>query len=178
MREVSNIIGDPWALGRTMNTLRLLFVFILLLAGGCAHEGLMRVTGSYPHTAPIKRCLQYWTSNFSTNATNHFYIGAAPLSDGTTVALAYWKEERTILEFSELAADAPKGAEIEAWIQDLRLDRDTVDTLEDVGGSNYLVTHRTWVDWMEQCLSRGRECVVLFEEARRFYPAEKIPDDI
>jgi hypothetical protein len=158
-----------------MNIARLLLILIPLVVG-CAHERLMHVSGPYPDSPSIKRCLQYWTSNYSTNAINHFYAGAAHLTDRSNVALVYWKEERTIIEFSDIGADAPKGAEKEAWIQDLRLDRDTVDTLEDVGGSNYLVPHRTWVDWMEQCLSRGREFIIPLGDARRLYPKEKISD--
>lgn len=69
-------------------------------------------------------------------------------------------------------------AEIEALNHPLRLDRDTVDMEDDIAGSNYLVTHRLWVDWMEQCLSRGREYVIRLDEARRLYPKKKIPDDI
>ena len=160
-----------------MNAVRLSYLFILL-AAGCTHERLMRVTGPYPDSPCVKHCLQYWTSNFSTNATNHFYVGVARPPGGFADALVYWKEERTILQYSELAADAPKGAEIEAWHHPLKLDRDTVDTPEAIGGSNYLETHRTWVDWMEQCLSRGREYVIPLEEARRLYPKQKIPDGI
>jgi hypothetical protein len=139
-------------------------------------EQLMRVVGPYPDSSSIKRCLLYWTANFSTNAANHFYVGATQPAGGFAEALVYWKEERTILDYSGLAEDAPKGAEIEAWRHPLKLDRDTVDTPEEIGGSNYLETHRTWLDWMDQCLSRGREYVISLDEARRLYPPEKIPD--
>jgi hypothetical protein len=136
------------------------------------------VSGPYPETTWIKRCLQNWTSNFSTNEVNHFYVGAVKPRRGWNDALVYWSEERTILDYSELRADAPKGAEIEALNHPLRLDRDTVDTEDDIAGSNYLITHRLWVDWMEQCLSRGREYVVKLDEAKRLYPKKKIPEDI
>jgi hypothetical protein len=133
-------------------------------------EGLARVVGPYPDSSSIRRCLQYWTANFSTNTINHYFVGAVQPEDGFPEALVYWKEERTILDYGGLVADAPIGTEIEAWHNPLRLDLDTVDTPEEIGGSSYLVTHRTWVDWMDQCLSRGREYVILLEEAKRFYP--------
>ena len=81
------------------------------------------------------------------------------------------------MDYSELAPD-PEGAEPLAWHHDLKLDRDTVDTKDDIGGSTYLVTHRLWVDWMGQCLSRGREYVITLEEARQRSPKRKIPNDI
>lgn len=81
------------------------------------------------------------------------------------------------MDYSERAPHS-EGAEAEAWHHDLRLDRDTVDAQDDIGGSTYLITHRLWVDWMEQCLSRGREYVITLEDARRLSPKSKIPDDI
>jgi hypothetical protein len=87
----------------------------------------------------------------------------------------YWKEERILLEYAELEADAPRGTEIQAFHHNLKLDRDTVDTPDDIDGSTYLETHATWVDWMEACLSRGREYVITLEEARRLSPKVKLP---
>ena len=81
------------------------------------------------------------------------------------------------MEYAELEADAPPGTEIFAFHHDLKLDRDTVDTPDDIGGSTYLETHRTWVEWMEGCLSRGREYVIILEEARRLSPKVKISDN-
>ena len=145
---------------------RVVFILIPLLAG-CAHD--LRVVGPYPETPMIKRCLVYWTSNFSTNAINHFYVGAVKPTGGSD-ALIYWKEERTIIEYDGLAPDAPRGAEIEAFRGTIKLDQDTVDTPDDIAGSTYLETHRTWVGWMEGCLSRGREYVIRLDEARRLSP--------
>jgi hypothetical protein len=133
-------------------------------------EQLMHVIGPYPDSPTVKRCLRYWTANFSTNAVNHFYVGAVQPQAGFPESLVYWKEERTILQYDGLAADAPKGTEIEALRNPLRLDLDTVDTPDEIGGSSYLVSHRAWVDWMEQSLSRGREYIISLEEAKRFYP--------
>ena len=160
-----------------MKSAQLLLLAILLLVG-CAHERVLRVTGPYPETNWIRPCLLYWTSNFSTNEVNHFYVGAVVPQGGFNDALIYWSEERTIMDYAELVPDAHEGAEIEAFHHNLKLDRDTVDTEDDIAGSNYLITHRLWVDWMEQCRSRGREYVISLEEARRLYPKKKIPDDL
>ena len=164
-------------LGQAVGSLRLPFLLIPFVVG-CAHERVLRVTGPYPDSPTIRRCLEYWTSNFSTNTVNHYYVGKVYPRGGFADALVYWKEERTILELCELKADAPEGAEAEAWHHTLKLDRDTVDTLDEIGGSNFVETHRTWVDWMEGCLSHGREYVIPLEEAGRLCPKKKIPDDI
>jgi hypothetical protein len=159
-----------------MNRNGFILLLILLLAG-CAHERVLRVSGPYPDSPWIKRCLQYWTSNFSTNEINHFYVGAVRPRGGTD-ALVYWSEERTIQDYIELSVAVlnESGHEMLAWHHSLKLDRDTVDTEEDIGGSSYLITHRVWVDWMEGCRSRGREYVIPLEEARGLYPKET-PDD-
>jgi hypothetical protein len=153
-----------------------LLVVLALCATGCAHRYL-HVVGPYPESPLIKRCLLYWTSNFSTNATNHFYVGRAKPARGWHDALVYWKEEREIIEYAELACDLPAGAEIFAFHHPLKLDRDTVDTEDEMFGSNYIETHRTWVEWMEQCLSRGREYVITLEEARQLSPKEDLRFD-
>ena len=155
-----------------MNRVRLLLSALLLLTG-CAHDRLARVTGAYPDTPCLRRCLAWYVSITSTNATNHFYVGA--LHGEPYDAFVYWKEERTILDYYELPPDS-EGKEALAWHHDLKLDRDTVDTQDDIGGSTYLITHRIWVDWMEQCLSHGRQCVITLDEAQRLYP-KKILDD-
>ena len=69
-----------------------------------------------------------------------------------------------IAALKELVADLQRRA-----VFDRRLGPQP-DTPEEIAGSTYLVTHRMWVDWMEQCLSRGREYVISLEEARRYYP--------
>ena len=159
------------------NTSRLLFLLAPLLTS-CANNRIMRVTGPYPDSPCVKRCLEYWTSNFSTNQINHFYVGKVHPRGGFADALVYWQEERTIIEYSELAPDAPKGAEIEAWHHPLKLDRDTVDTENDIEGSNYLETHRTWLEWMEPLLRHGREYVITLDQATQLFPKEKVPDGI
>jgi hypothetical protein len=135
------------------------------------------VVGPYPESPLIKRCLLYWTSNYSTNAVNHYYVGATKPSGGFCDAFVYWKEERTIIEYAELDPELPVGQEAMAFHHNLKLDRDTVDTDDDKAGSTYLETHRTWVDWMEGCLSQGREYVITLDEARRLSPKRNIQDD-
>jgi hypothetical protein len=153
--------------------MRAIIFILMLLFTDKLHAGdrLMHVVPSDFRSQSIMRCLDYYVAHFSPHATNHFYVGAVELDRGQLVrALVYWKEERTLLDYSELAADAPKGAEVEAWHHGLKLDRDTVDTEADIAGSTYLVTHRVWVDWMEQCISSGRPYCILLSDARGLFP--------
>ena len=149
-----------------------IFALIPLLAG-CAHIQTLDVkTASYK--APrLERELDFFVSNYSTHETNHFYVGATTINHGQLwSAWVYWKEERTLMTYEELSVDAPEGAEALAWTDhyDLKLDRDTVDTPEDGYGSMYLETHRQWVDWMEQCISKGKPYCVLKVDARKVFP--------
>jgi LysM repeat protein len=135
------------------------------------NEGPLHVTGPYPDSPTLRRCLEYWTSNFSTNAVNHYYAGAIkPHGNEYPEAWIYWKEERTLIEYDGLTPDAPAGAEIEAFRGTWQLDHDTVDTPEEINGSTYLETLPVWVDWMEGCISHGREYVIPLTEARRLSP--------
>lgn len=151
-----------------------LAVAVVLAGAGChtADEKLLHVTGSDFRSQRIERELNFYVANFSTYPTNHFYVGATEVDRGELVeALVYWKEARVLLPYGELAADAPNGTEIFAWQgHHLKLGRDTVDTGEDIGGSTYLETHRQWVDWMEQCIAKGKLYVVTTNEAVKLYP--------
>jgi len=131
----------------------------------------MHVVGSDFRSKWVQKELHYYTASHSSHPTNHFYVGAVEINHGGLVrALIYWKEERTLLDYTELSEDAPEGAESLAWHHRWKLDRDTVDMEQDIAGSNYLETHRQWVDWMEQCISRGRLYQVTMEDAKKLYP--------
>src|ERR1700677_4739286 len=130
--------------------MRKLFLLIPLLVG-CAHENVAYVKSSKFQSPRIERELKYYVASHSTNDTNHFYVGATEMKDHELIeAFVYWKEEQTLLSYSELDKNATDDHDAEAWGPPfgLKLGRDTVDTPEDIDGSNYLVTHRQWVDWM------------------------------
>jgi hypothetical protein len=154
---------------RTFALILSLFAFT-----GCASDHVMHVSQSDFQSKWIDRELRYYSSQFSSHPTNHFYVGALELDDGQLItAWVYWKEERTLLEYIELADDARDGVEILAWRHQLKLDRDTVDTEDDIGGSTYLVTHHQWVEWMDDCVTRGRPYCITMAEARRMYPLKE-----
>jgi len=151
------------------------FIIIAFFLVGCARNpdnGIMHVVDSDFRSQKIDRELKFYVANFSTHATNHFFIGATKLDHGQLVtALVYWKEPRILMDYGELTDDTPEGAEIFAWRgHHLKLGRDTVDTLKDGYGSTYLETHRQWVDWMEQCISKGKPYVITLDEATNLFP--------
>lgn len=120
----------------------------------------------------IERELNFYVAAHPLHATNHFYVGATKLDHGKLVeAIVYWKEERTLLPYSELNADATH--DIFAWQgHESKLDRDTVDTPDEIGTSNYLETHKQWTIWVEQCISNGKLYCVMRTDAQRSFPVE------
>ena len=154
--------------------MRVLILSVVFLMG-CARNadnGALHVVASNFRSPKIERELKFYVANFSTYSTNHFYVGPTKLDHGQLVtALVYWREPRIIMPYGELTDDTPEGGEIFAWQGDhLRLGRDTVDTNEAFGGSTYLETHRQWLDWSEQCISRGKLYVITLDEATNLFP--------
>ena len=149
--------------------MRTLLLPILLLTG-CAHPRAPQNASTTFHSPGIERCLKYWTAQFSTHASNHFYVCATDIDRGELVeAIVYWREGGRLLTYSEV----PRGAEAHAWRLRPKVDRDTVTTDEKVSGSNDVVPHRVWVRWMQQCVTSGKEYVVTLKAAMRAYPKPK-----
>ena len=151
--------------------MRALLLLIPLLAG-CAHPQPRQVAPAEFRSPGIERCLRYWTANYSGQATNHFYVYPTDLDQGDLVgALVYWREGGRLLDYSEM----PKGAEAKAWRLRPKVDRNAVLTDERIKGSNDLVAHRVWVDWVKRCITNGKEYVVSLQAARQAFPATGIP---
>jgi hypothetical protein len=160
----------------TINSGTALGLLGYLLMAGCVHKGpeFLHVTGPYSD-ASIERCLTYWTANYSTNAVKHYYAGACSPRGAFNDAFVYWKEERTLMDYAEPARDSDTrqlrpGEENFAFHHNLRLDKNTVDTGQEVSSSPGLETHRQWLDWMEPCLAKGKEYVITLAAARKLFP--------
>jgi hypothetical protein len=158
-------------IGRTLHSTRTLLLLIALLAG-CAHPQAQHEAPAAFHSPGIERCLRYWTAHFSGQATNHFYVYPTDLYQGDLVgALVYWREGGRLLDYSEM----PKGVEAQAWRLRPKVDRTAVLTDERIKGSNDLVAHRVWIDWVKRCITRGKEYVVTLKEATAAYPRAEDP---
>jgi hypothetical protein len=157
---------------RTAQALRALPLLLMPLLAGCAHNRPAQIDPASFNSPGMERSLQYWTANFSSHPTNHFYVYATELDRGDLVrALVYTREQGRILDYLE----EPKGAEALAWRLRPMVDRDVVLSDEKIGESNDLVPHRVWVRWMKQCISSGREYVVTSTEAAAAFPEAKGP---
>ena len=153
-------------IGRTLDSMRALLLLIPLLTG-CAHHHAPQIAPANFRSPGIERCLQYWTANFSADATNHFYVCATDVDRGDLVgALVYWKEGGRLLAYCEV----PKGEEAQAWRLRPKVDRTAVLTDEHISASNDLVTHRVWIGWVRRCIMRGKEYVVTLPEATALFP--------
>jgi hypothetical protein len=148
----------------------LIFIFAMAFcATGHSDDDLKKVVNSEFESPRLERSLNFFVAHYSSHATNRFYVGPIKIHEGMLVeALVYWKEERTLLTYTELIKGAPDSF---AWHgHALKLDRDTVDTGADIAGSTYLVTHRMWIEWMEQCISIGKLHKVTRKAARQAFP--------
>jgi hypothetical protein len=145
-------------------------LLLVLLLTGCAHHHAPPVASADFRSPGIERCLHYWTANFSSHTTNHFFLCPTDVDRGDLVeALVYWKEGGRLLDYCEM----PEGAEAQAWRLRPKVDRTAVVTDERITGSNDLVTHRVWVNWVRRCISSGKEYVVTLEEAKASFPEPK-----
>ena len=147
--------------------------FVMFLAififTNCADQNQLKVVEPYPDTANLKSCLEYWTSHFSNHAVNHYFVGKTNVPNGFAEVLIYWKEERQLIEYQNIDSMEP-GSEILSFHHSIKLDRDTVDTSEEIAGSTYVITHRNWIELMEQCIKIGKEHLVTIDEAKKFFP--------
>ena len=149
--------------------MRALLLLIPLLTG-CAHHHAPQVAPADFRSPGIKRCLQYWTANYSPHATNHFYVCATDVDRGDLVeALVYWKEGGRLLDYAEVS----KGAEPQAWRLRPKVDRNALLTDENISRSNDVVAHRVWVRWVRRCITSGKDYVVTLQEATASFPRSK-----
>ncbi len=148
-------------------------LLVVALVGGCAANRSWHSNSGDLGLPRIERELNFYVATHPLHESNHFFAYPTDFRHGEPVgAEVYWKEERTLLHYSELEPDATH--DIFAWSgHELKLDRDTVDTRDDIGGSSYLVTHRQWAESVERCISRGKEFSILKTDARRLFPDER-----
>jgi hypothetical protein len=152
-----------------MRKIKLLLFLILLTS--CAHNKPVVETVNF-RSPRIERELKYYVACNPLHKTNHFYIFPTQLDHGQLVeAQAYWWEEQTLLTYSELVPDGTH--DIEAWQgADLKLERDAVETEDEINGSSYIVTRDWWVGCMEKCISQGRPYQISLAEAQELFPHE------
>jgi hypothetical protein len=145
---------------------------ILFVVTGCVQNRPVQNSNSSLKSPRIERELNFYVATHPWHTTNRFFVYPTNFQHGRPIgAMVYWKEERTILRYNELEPDAVH--DVFAWRgREVKLDRDTVDTQEEIGGSDYLETHREWLEDIERCISRGKEFSILKADAQRSFPNE------
>jgi len=144
---------------------------VIVLMAGCLRDRASQRSFTLPR---IDRELNFYVAIHPLHTTNHFYVYQTDFRRGEPRrATVYWKEERTLLSYAELEADATH--DIFAWAgHDVKLDRDTVDTPDEIGGSNYLETHREWVDSVERCITKGKEFTFTKANAEHLFQNQQV----
>lgn len=149
----------------------ILLILALLFILGCA-DPYGDISGNF-YAPRVRKELSCFVATYSVYPTNHFFVGAISL-DQTNLdeALVYWQEDQIILLYDELVPSAEYG--VEAWRnREWKLCRDTVKTPDEINGSDYLITDDNWHDWTNQCISCGRQYIILKDNARHEFPNEE-----
>ena len=136
-------------------------------------EGMFRVSGGAFWSRWIESDLHFYVALSSEHPTNHFYVAAMSTEKGQLAdALVYWKEEQTILHWSDIAPSGRPGGEIFAWdIHDWKFGKDTLPPGRDRDGSTLpFVSHRVWKKWRDACVSKGKAYTITRKSAKRLFP--------
>jgi hypothetical protein len=151
---------------------KLLHVFVLFLLGAATcvsqEKVLRRVPVSEhsyyaPHVLPTLKKLVAQRGKVK---KNHFYVGRVEiLEGGYHSVLVYWKENQALVLWEPGRGSNSQGNPDPKFdLADSRryweLDKDVVPTLDDVGGSSFLITRKDARRWVRDCVRRGAQYVV------------------
>jgi hypothetical protein len=116
-----------------------------------------------PYVRPALRSL---VAQSGVNRRNHFYICRVEIFEGGyDHAWVYWRENRAIVLWEPFRGYNARGDSDQTYDlvfsrRYLRRDKDVVPTLEDVGGSSYLVTRQWWRETVRDCVQNGDRFVI------------------
>jgi len=121
----------------------------------------------HPYYAPnILPTLKELVARYGKAKRNHIYVGRVEvLEGGYNSVLVYWKENNALVlwepgsGFNRQGNPDPKydlANSRRYW----RLDKDVVPTLDDVGGSSFLITRQDARRWVRDCVRHGVRFVV------------------
>jgi hypothetical protein len=143
----------------------LLIFFILLTAATCVSQEkvVKRIpVGRHPYYAPnVLPALKELVAQHGRAKRNHLYVGRVEvLGGGYHSALVYWKENNALVLWEPGRGSNRQGNpeakyDLSASRRYWRLDKDVVPTLNDVGGSSYLITRQDAHRWVRDCIRNG-----------------------
>ncbi len=140
-----------------------LVVFILLSAPTWAQQQIVRRTSVLEH--PYYRrnvipALRELVASRGKTRTNHFFVGPVEeLDGGHSSVLVFWKENNALVLWESQRGFSGSGPDARYDLSQSRrywrLNKDVVPTLDDVGGSSFLITKRMARTWLRDCLRYG-----------------------
>ena len=116
-----------------------------------------------PHVLPALKKLVVQRGK---SKKNHFYVSRVEmLEGGYHSVLVYWKENQALVLWEPGRGSNPQGYPDPKFdLTDSKryweLDKDVVPTLDDVGGSSFLITRKDARRWVRDCVSYGARYVV------------------
>ena len=143
-------------------------MFVVFGVAGCLAQG-----GTYDDavkTASIYESPDYYdplpalkevVAEKAKSRRNTFYVSRVYFFDnGANHAMVYWKEGRALILWEPYLTGTERKHELVWSRRFLSLDKDVVPTLNDVGGSNYLVTREWARRTIQKCVRYGEKFVI------------------
>jgi hypothetical protein len=153
-----------------MNKACHLLLVVLLLAGTClSQQRIIRRTSVRNHPyyrANVLPALKELVAHRGKARRNHFYVGRVEaLENGYDSALVFWKENGAIVLWEPGRGSNRHGNpdgryDLRYSRRYWRLNKDVVPTLNDVGGSSFLITRQDARNWVRDCIRYGTRYVV------------------
>jgi hypothetical protein len=105
---------------------------------------------------PIKKLLADENKN---HRTQHFCVIGYQFSNGQ-VAWVHWVEEKRLILWEQSNESSAIETSLTHSRRDLKLNVDTVKTIDDINGSSYLVTRDWWQAVAKDCAKYGEKATV------------------
>lgn len=148
----------------------LLLIFSLLTAAPCFSQSkvVKRIPVSqHPYYAPnVLPALNELVAQYGRARRNHIYVGRVEvLESGYNSVLVYWKENNALVLWEPGRGSNRQGnpdprRDLADSRRYWRLGKDVVPTLNDVGGSSFLITRQDARRWVRDCIRHGVRYVV------------------
>jgi len=143
----------------------------LMLLAGCADDSFpiefdprptRRIDPSLseyygPAEPALKKLL---VSKRKNDATNHFCVVGYEYSATENDVWVHWTEEQRLLLWRDNSDPELREKGLVSAKSNLKLDKDTVQTPDEINGSSYLVTRAWWQAVAKDCSQHGRSYTV------------------
>jgi hypothetical protein len=148
---------------------QLLILSLIVAATAFSQEKLVKRISVRQHpyyAAQVLPALKELVVQRGKARVNHFYVGRVEvLEGGYHSVLVYWVENRALVLWEpgrgyNREGDSDPKYDLADSRRYWRLDKDVVPTLNDVGGSSFLITRKDARKWVRDCIRYGVRYVV------------------